>query len=98
MNGVSGWQTYAVCVMAPAGSCDDCYAIAGYDPATWICDDAYNAWLNVGVAGNAQYAVAARERNTIDGNPAWFPLDGRGVDPNTYLARIADTYYRRLAG
>ncbi|MBN2801679.1 MAG: DUF4215 domain-containing protein [Deltaproteobacteria bacterium] len=67
------------CSSDAADDCTSCEVIDGYDSNNgWVCDTACDKWID-----NTQYKVCAAfdGRSNIDGNPLFFPLDGKGITP-----------------
>ena len=74
------------------GSCDDCEdQIPDYNTTDWQCLDPCTAWGD-STDVCARY-IGDDEKILYDGNPVFFPLDGRGIDNTTDTAVIPQPVY-----
>jgi len=78
-------------------SCDDHACADGeeFDPDEMLCFYPCEPW------GDKDYSCAVRfeeldDPEYFDGNPVFFPIDGKGIDNDTYEAKISEPVYEGM--
>ncbi|MCK9523043.1 MAG: DUF4215 domain-containing protein [Proteobacteria bacterium] len=90
------WGDWVGCSSSSSADCSSCEAIPGYDPNTWVCDTNCNKWTNGVEGSNQNYVVCAADKGgtPIDGQPFFYPLDGKGISPQSeYLEAAVGPLY-----
>jgi fibro-slime domain-containing protein len=73
------------------GNCGDCEElIPDWNDEDWVCYNPCDPWGNDQVC--AQYQGSDTEV-LYDGNPVFFPIDNRGIDGRSYVAKVPHPVY-----
>ena len=71
----------------------DCEDNSSFDEDSMICMSPCEPW---GDEQTCAIEFDKIKREYFDGNPVFFPIDGKGIDTKTYPAKIADNVYEGL--